>query len=128
MVLIRTNYKIAIALMLALFGFFLIGKEAIDDILSHTSCIIFTDFEKKIGDIEQRYTIELEYESEKIKIPELWSNPPANGAAEAIAQSNLCRAVTILSRELKKYPAIKQKADLVKRFYMNISDDFHLAF
>lgn len=90
--------------MLALFGFFLIGKEAIDDILSHTSCIIFTDFEKQIGDIEQRYKIELEYESEKIKIPELWSNPPANGTAEAIAQSNLCRAVTILSRELKKYP------------------------
>lgn len=124
MVLVQTNYKIAIALILALFGFYFIGKEAIYDIWSNTSCAIFTDFEKQIDDIEQLYGIELEAELEKTIIPEVWVNPPASGKVEAIAQSNLCRAVSILSQELKKYPPEVIRSNL-KSIYLLKSLSFY---
>lgn len=124
MVLLRTNYKIVIALILALCGFYLIGKEAVYDIWSNTSCAIFLDFEKQIDDIEQLYGIELEYKLEKTIIPELWVNPPASGTVEAIAQSDLCRAVSILSRELKKYPSEVIRSNL-KSIYLLKSLSFY---
>ena len=105
MALLQISFKITAAAVLMLLGFYLLhGRESIES-WSDMRCLFFIDIEKEIEEIEGQYGIKIKYDIADNAIPELWRKPPANGTAEAITQRNLCRYMSILSRELKKHPA-----------------------
>lgn len=112
MVLLQTRYKIAAAAALGFLGLYLLQGEKLIELWSDRWCLVFENVEEKIEEIELQYGIDIKYDVGDNAIPELWKNPPSNGAATPITRYNLCRYFPVLSRELKKYPANIIRRDL----------------
>lgn len=112
MVLRQTSYKVAIAVVLAFLGLYMLQGGKPIEFLSGQWCLVFGNVEKEIQEIELQYGVEIKYDVGEKAIPELWRKPPSNGAAEPIDRFNLCRHIKNLSRELEKYPVNVIRRDL----------------